>query len=131
MNRLKVIHRGNCTSETTQTPGMARLAGVAREGAGAKHLWMGLVAMGPGAKSGAHHHGHCESAIYVISGQPRFLWGKRLEHVSEAGPGDFIYVPPNVVHQEINPSDSEPMEMIVARDSAEGVVVNVNVPGEE
>ena len=129
MNELRVIKRSNCTSETTQTPGMARLAGVARETAGAENVWMGFVTMGPGAKSGAHHHGRCESAIYVISGHTRLLWGERLEHISEAGPGDFIYVPPHLIHQEINPSDTESIEMIVARNCAEGRVVNVDVKG--
>ncbi|MGH7774220.1 MAG: cupin domain-containing protein, partial [Candidatus Binatia bacterium] len=131
VDEVKVIKRSNCDNETTQTPGMSRLAGVAKATAGAKHMWMGFVTMGPGAKSGAHHHGHCESAIYIISGHARFRWGNRLEHVSEAGPGDFIYVPANLIHQEINPSNSEPIEMIVARDSSEGVVVNVDVPGAE
>lgn len=131
MNGLKVIKRRNCTSETTQTSGMSRLAGVTREGAGAERLWMGYVTMGPGAKSQAHHHGHCESGIYIIRGHVRFRWGSKLEEVSEAGPGDFIYVPPNLVHQEINPSNSEPIEMIVARDSAEGVVVHVDLPDAE
>lgn len=131
MNELKVIKHSKCTSETTQTPAMSRLAGVAHETAGAKKIWMGFVTMGPGAKSGAHHHGHCESAIYIIRGHARLVWGDRLQHVSEAGPGDFIYVPPNLFHQEINPSDTEPIEMIVARDSAEGVVVNVDVQSTE
>lgn len=129
MSELKVIKRSECSSETAQTPGMSRLEGVARSTAKAQHLWMGFVTMGPGAKSGAHHHGHCESGIYIISGLARFRWGERLEHVSEAGPGDFIYVPPNIIHQEINPSNSEPIEMIVGRDCAEGVTVNVEVPG--
>ena len=129
MSELKVIKRGSCTSETMQTPGMSRLAGVARATGGGKHLWMGFVTMAPGAKSGAHHHGRCESGIYIISGHARFLWGEQLEQTSEAGPGDFIYVPPNLIHRELNPSDSEPVEMIVARDCAEGVVVNVKVPG--
>ncbi len=31
-------------------------------------------------------------------------WGEQLEYVAEAGPGDFIYVPPYVPHQEINAS---------------------------
>jgi uncharacterized RmlC-like cupin family protein len=29
-------------------------------------------------------------------------WGERLEYTAEAGPGDFIYIPPCVPHQEIN-----------------------------
>lgn len=126
---LKVVRRAQCSKETTQTPGMERLAGVAGSTVGAKHLWMGFVTMAPGAKSGAHHHGRSESAIFILRGSARFLWGDRLEHASEAGPGDFVYVPPNLVHQEINPSGSDPIEMIVARDSAEGIVVNVDAPG--
>lgn len=129
MSEIKVVRRSDCSRETLQTPGMSRLVGVAKTTTGAKNVWMGYVTMGAGAKSGAHHHGQCESSIYVIKGRARFLWGDRLEHVSEAGPGDFIYVPPNLVHQEINPSDTESIEMIVARDCAEGVVVNVEVLG--
>lgn len=129
MIELKVVKQSDRSDETGQTSGMIRLAGVARETTRAQHLWMGFVTMKPGAQSGAHHHGHCESAIYIISGRAHFLWGQRLEHLSEAGPGDFIFVPPRLIHREINPSDSEPVEMIVARDSAEGVVVNVDVPG--
>jgi uncharacterized RmlC-like cupin family protein len=129
MVELKVVRRSDRSGETGQTSGMTRLAGVAPETAGAQHLWMGFVTMKPGAQSGAHHHGHCESAIYIISGRARFLWGQRLEHLSEAGPGDFIFVPPHLIHREINPSESEPVEMIVARDSAEGIVVNVDLLG--
>lgn len=128
MRELKVIKRNNCTDETGQTSGMTRLAGVARETSGAQHLWMGFVTMKEGAESGAHHHGRCESAIYIISGQIRFLWGGRLEHVSDASAGDFIFVPPHLIHKEINPSESEPVDMIVARDSAEAIVVNVDRP---
>lgn len=131
MSELKVIKAVNCSSETTQTPGMERVAGIALETAGSERLWMGYVTMKPGAKSGAHHHGHCGSGIYIIKGRGRFRWGDRLEHISEAGPGDFIYVPPNLIHQEINPSGDEPIEMIVARDCSEGIVVNVQVPGAE
>ena len=45
---------------------------------------------------------HLESIIYVVRGKARMRWGEHLEFVAEAGPGDFIYVPPYVPHQEIN-----------------------------
>lgn len=127
MGDIKIIKASDCSSETTQTPGMLRLAGISLETAGSERLWMGFVTMKGGAKSGAHHHGHCGSGIYIIRGHARFRWGKRLENVAEAGPGDFIYVPPQIIHQELNPSPTEPIEMIVARDCAEGIVVNVQV----
>jgi uncharacterized RmlC-like cupin family protein len=66
----------------------------------------------------------------VISGRARFRFGPKLEQTVEAGPGDFIYVPPEAVHQEINLSDGEPIEMIVARDGQENVVVNVDAEEE-
>ena len=58
----------------------------------------------PNAKTGAHHHGELESVIYVVKGRARMRWGDHLEFTAEAGPGDFIYVPPYVPHQEINAS---------------------------
>lgn len=45
----------------------------------------------------------------------------------ENGPGDFIYVAPDVVHTSRNPSDSEPCVLIVARTTADGHAGNVFV----
>jgi uncharacterized RmlC-like cupin family protein len=54
-------------------------------------------------------------------------WGERLEFVAEAGPGDFIYVPPYVPHQEINPSTQEPLACVVVRSDQEPIVVNLDI----
>jgi uncharacterized RmlC-like cupin family protein len=56
----------------------------------------------PDAKTGPHHHGELETVLYVVKGRVRMRWGDRLELSGEAQPGDFIYVPPYVPHQEIN-----------------------------
>src|SRR3990172_1256068 len=106
---------------------MRRLAAVAADTVGSRNLWVGYVTMEPGARSGAHHHGDCESAIYIIRGRARFRFGDGLKETIEASAGDFVYVPPQAVHQEVNASDSEAIEMVVARDSQENVVVNVDV----
>lgn len=84
---------------------------------------MGFVRMGPGAKSEPHHHGTSESGIYIIHGSLRIRYGPGLEHSANAMAGDFLYVPPRTVHQEINLSSDEPVDQIVARDSPENVVV--------
>ena len=97
--------------------------------AGAEKLWAGTVVIHPKAKTGAHHHGPVESVIYVVSGRARMRWGERLEFVAEAGPGDFIFVPPFVPHQEINASASEPLECVVVRSDNEAVVVNLDIEG--
>ncbi len=128
MAELRVVKPHERDAGTAQTPGMRREAGVAASTVGAEKIWAGHVTMEPGMKSGAHHHGHVESAIYIISGRARFRFGERLEHTADAGPGDFIFVPPEAVHQEINPDPDTPIEMIVARNGQENIVVNVDVP---
>src|SRR5687767_15666216 len=94
--------------------------------AGAAKLWAGTVTIHPGARTGAHHHGELESVIYVVRGRARMRWGERLEYVAEAGPGDFIFVPPFVPHQEINASRDEPLECVLVRSDNEAVVVNLD-----
>ena len=124
---IRVVRRHERDKSTAQTAGMQREAGVAASTVGAEKIWVGYVTMAPGAKSGAHHHGPVESSIYIISGRARFRFGTRLERTVEAGPGDFVYVPPEAVHQEINVDPSAQIEMIVARDGQENVVVNVEI----
>jgi uncharacterized RmlC-like cupin family protein len=128
MAEMRVVRPNERDRSTAQTPGMDRAEGVGACTVGASGIWAGHVTVAPGVKSGAHHHGEIESAIYVISGRARFRYGERLEHTIEANAGDFIYVPPYIVHQEINASEAEPVEMIVTRGSQENIVVNVDIP---
>jgi uncharacterized RmlC-like cupin family protein len=46
---------------------------------------------------------------------------------AEAGPGDFIFIPPYVPHQEINASPDEQLECVVIRSDNEAVVVNLEI----
>lgn len=108
-----------------QTRGMVRESGVTPETAGSHRLWTGYVTTPPGMVAGAHHHGDAESSIYIISGHARFTWGDRLEHSRDTGPGDFIFVPPRVIHAEENLSQTEPVVFLVSRNS--GVMTTVNV----
>jgi uncharacterized RmlC-like cupin family protein len=106
---------------------MTRTAAITHASAGANKLWAGTVTIHPNAKTGPHHHGKLESVIYVINGRARMRWGERLEFVAEAGPGDFIYVPPFVPHQEINASQDEPLACVVVRNDQETIVVNLDI----
>jgi uncharacterized RmlC-like cupin family protein len=106
---------------------MNRAAAIDRARAGAQKLWAGTVTIHPDAKTGAHHHGELESIIYVVSGRARMRWGDRLEFTAEAGPGDFIFVPPFVPHQEINANRDEPLECVVVRSGVDPVVVNLDI----
>ncbi len=124
---VRIIRPHERDAGTAQTPGMVRMAGVAPSTCGASGVWMGEVTNAPGFRSGAHHHGDVESAIYMVQGRMKFRWGDRLQHEGEAGAGDFIFVPAQLVHQEINLSETEPLVAIVAR-GGDNIVVNVDVP---
>jgi len=130
-NGVKVIPGDQLDTNTPQTPGMNRAAAITHARAGAEKLWAGTVQIHANAKTGAHHHGPVESVIYVVSGRARMRWGDKLQFVAEAGPGDFIYVPPFVPHQEINASDTEALSCVLCRSGQEPVVVNLDIPGVE
>lgn len=124
---VKVVPASSLDSNTPQTPGMSRAAAINFARVGAEKLWAGTVTIHANAKTGAHHHGELESIIFVVRGRARMRWGERLEFVAEAGPGDFIYVPPYVPHQEINAGATEPLECILVRSGQEPVVVNLDI----
>jgi uncharacterized RmlC-like cupin family protein len=131
-NGVKVIPRDSLDTNTAQTQGMNRAAAINYARVGAQKIWAGTVSIFANAKTGAHHHGALESVIYVVRGRARMRWGDRLEYVAEAGPGDFIYVPPYVPHQEINASSDETLECVLVRSDNEAVVVNLDIePVEE
>src|SRR6201997_4320504 len=120
---VKIIRADQLDPNTPQTPGMNRAAAITHARTGASKLWAGTVTVHANAKTGAHHHGELESIIYVVSGRARMRWGEHLEFVAEAGPGDFIFIPPFVPHQEINASADAPLECVVIRSDNEPVVV--------
>jgi uncharacterized RmlC-like cupin family protein len=124
---VRIVKAAELDFNTPQTPGMTRAAAINFAKAGASKLWAGTVNVQPNAKTGAHHHGHLESIIYVVRGRARMRWGERLEYVAEADPGDFIYVPPYVPHQEINARTDEPLECVLVRSDQEPVVVNLDI----
>jgi uncharacterized RmlC-like cupin family protein len=124
---VRVIPSHSLDANTAQTPGMDRKAAINYARVGAQKIWAGTVSIRPNAKTGAHHHGELESVIYVVRGRARMRWGERLEFAAEAGPGDFIYVPPFVPHQEINASPTEPLECVLVRSDNEAIVVNLDI----
>ena len=124
---VKVIPGDQLDPNTAQTPGMDRAAAINLARVGAQKIWAGTVKIHANAKTGAHHHGHLESVIYVIRGRARMRWGDHLEFTAEAGAGDFIYVPPYVPHQEINASPTDVLECVLCRSDGEAVAVNLAI----
>jgi uncharacterized RmlC-like cupin family protein len=124
---VKIVRAGDADMNTPQTPGMTRTAAITHARVGASKLWAGSMLVRPDARTGPHHHGELETVLYVVRGHVRMRWGERLELIGEAGPGDFIYVPPYVPHQEINASPDEGCEAVVVRNGQEPIVINLDI----
>jgi uncharacterized RmlC-like cupin family protein len=124
---VRVIPGDQLDANVPSTPGMDRKAAINFARAGAQKLWAGTVTIRPNAKTGAHHHGHLESIIYVVRGKARMRWGEQLQFTAEAGPGDFIFIPPYVPHQEINASPEEALECVLVRSDGQAIAINLDI----
>ena len=125
---LRLIRTDSLSGDTAQTGGMIRTAAISGALVGAQALWMGRTVVLPGASSGDHHHGDSETAIYVVSGHPVFVFrdpdsGSVVRLETE--PGDYVWVPPHVPHREENPSPDTQAVVVIARSTQEAIVVNV------
>jgi uncharacterized RmlC-like cupin family protein len=127
--RRKRVHHIKATeldSGTAQTEGLQRFAAISGKSVGAENVWMGETYIQPDSASGNHHHGDSETAIYVRSGNPEFVFHDGTQEVRvRTQPGDYIFVPPFVPHREENPDPTTPAEVVIARTSQEAIVVNL------
>jgi len=124
--RLHHTGHDGLSEETAQTPGMRRYEAISGKRNGSRKIWMGESHIAPAMVSGDHHHGEAETGIYVVSGHPVFVFlESESERRVEAGPGDYVYVPPYVPHREENPSADEEAVVVLARSTQEGIVVNL------
>jgi uncharacterized RmlC-like cupin family protein len=130
-NGLRIVRSDELDTNTPQTRAMTRAEAISYARVGAQKLWAGTVVVHPNAKTGPHHHGEVETVIYIVRGRARFRWGDHLEFVGEAGPGDFVYVPPYLPHQELNARKDEPVEAVIVRSGQEAVVINLDIPSPE
>ena len=129
---VRVVKPVQFDDHTPQTAGMRRLAAVSQDLVGSESLWAGIMLAEPNTTSSVHHHGPLETVVYVVSGQSRVRWGSRLEHSVDVEAGDFLFIPPFVPHQEINPSPDQPTKWVVVRSGQEAVVVHLaRAPGGE
>ena len=122
---LRHIGSGDLTTGTAQTPGMTRREAVSARTVGSERVWMGQAEVGAGVSSGDHHHGDSETAIYVVSGHPVFVFaqdGREVRLTPE--PDDYVFVPSWTPHREENPGD-EAAVVVLARSSQGTIVVNL------
>jgi uncharacterized RmlC-like cupin family protein len=124
-SEVRVIKPLQLDDHTPQSTGMRRLVAISQPLVGSRALWAGVMLAEPGTASAVHHHGPLETVVYVLSGRSKVRWGSRLEHEVDLEPGDFLFIPPHVPHQEINPSPDQPTQWVVVRSGGEAVLVNL------
>ena len=122
---LRHVRAAEASTDTGQTPGMSRSEAISARTVGSERVWMGQTSVGPRTASATHHHGDSETAIYVVSGHPVFVFAEDGEEIRlTPEPGDYVFVPPFTPHREENPTDSEAV-VVIARSSQEAIVVNL------
>jgi uncharacterized RmlC-like cupin family protein len=110
-----------------QHRGMERSIAISRPTVGSERLYASIVSTAPGDRTGLHHHGDCETSIYILSGIARYSWGPTgVEEAIDAVAGDFIYVPAGEIHVEANASTTEPLVVLVTRNCPDSHVVYVD-----
>ena len=128
--KLHHIAPGGLTADTAQTTGMRRVEAISGKTVGARNLWMGQTHVPASTTSANHHHGESETAIYVVSGHPVFVFldidgEEPVETRIETSPGDYVFVPPYVPHREENPDPAAEAVVVIARTTQEAIVVNL------
>jgi uncharacterized RmlC-like cupin family protein len=126
LNRVRHIKASEISSDTAQSEGLRRFAALSGSSVGAEKLWMGETHAAPQSASDNHHHGDAETAIYVRSGNPEFVFHDGVREVRIAtAPGDYVFIPPYLPHREENPDPDNTAEVVIARSTQEAIVVNI------
>ena len=109
---LKVV-RPQERTETRQA--LPYFVGISKYTTGAKGISMNLVVIPPGGSPKPHYHKEYETAIYMMKGEVKTLYGEGLKESCVIKEGDFVYIPPDLPHQPFNLSDTESAVAIVSR----------------
>jgi uncharacterized RmlC-like cupin family protein len=124
--RVHHVRTSELSAATAQTIGMQRFAAISGGSVGSEKIWMGETHVSPRTVSDNHHHGDSETAIFVRSGNPEFVFHDGVQEVRIAtAPGDYIFVPPYVPHREENPDPNNEAVIVIARSTQEAIVVNL------
>jgi uncharacterized RmlC-like cupin family protein len=111
------------STATGQNADMERSIAISAERVGSVGLYSSVVTTAPGARTRIHHHGACETSIWIVSGRARYTFGPSgLEESMEAEAGDFVYIAAGEVHVEENASDREPLVVVISRNCPGSVV---------
>jgi uncharacterized RmlC-like cupin family protein len=111
------------STSTGQNADMERSIAISAERVGSVGLYSSVVTTVPGARTRVHHHGECETSIWIASGRARYTFGPTgIEESMEAEAGDFVYIAAGEVHVEENASETEPLVVVITRNCPGSVV---------
>jgi uncharacterized RmlC-like cupin family protein len=103
---------------------MERAIAISQQTVGSDRLYSSVVTTPPNGSTRVHHHGPCETSIYVVSGLARFTYGPTgAEHDFTAGAGDFVYIPARELHVEENASADDPLVVVVTRNCPDALTI--------
>jgi uncharacterized RmlC-like cupin family protein len=106
-----------------QNADMERSIAISAERVGSVGLYSSVVTTAPGARTRIHHHGECETSIWVASGRARYTFGPTgVEETFDAEAGDFVYIAAAEIHVEENASATEPLVVVITRNCPGSVV---------
>lgn len=112
---------------TGQNADMERAIAVSKATVGSAGLYSSVVTTQPGGRTRIHHHGPCETSIYILSGRARFTWGPTgLDETLDAAAGDFVYIPAGEIHVEENASTDAELVVLLTRNCPDSLVVYVD-----
>jgi uncharacterized RmlC-like cupin family protein len=119
---IRIRPEARATS-TGQNADMERSIAISAERIGSVGLYSSVVTTAPGGRTRVHHHGACETSIWIVSGRARYTFGPTgVEESMEAGAGDFVYIAAGEVHIEENASETEPLVVVITRNCPGSVV---------
>ena len=110
---------------------MQRSIAVSAGHTGSVGLYSSMVTTEPGARTRIHHHGPCETSIFIVTGTARFTFGPTgIEQTFDAAAGDFVYIPANEIHVEENASSTEQLVVVLTRNCPDAHVVYLDGGGD-
>ena len=116
------VAKASLVGNAGQNAAMERVIAVSRDTVGSAGLYSSIVTTAPRGRTEVHHHGECETSIYILHGRARFYSGDGLSDVVDADEGDFVYVPAYQIHVEENASETEDLVVLLSRNCSGSVV---------
>ena len=120
-NAIAALHKGSVVKSGAgyrAEQGSDYEPGVSAETVGSKALWLGRITLPAGKRTRAHVHEHHETALHMLSGEEMELWtGDQLQYRDIVRPGDYIFIPANMLHVAVNRS-AQPAVFVGSRNEA-------------